>query len=345
MIIPFYVNVLCVHFRECKKVSPISELTDTQSTALQRLSVELETVQREINSLLSSHEAKFRSLHGTFKEHQEFMIEQMRYNINTTIDYWGHSSLGRSDGKEHYIKEKMCMSVLSILNEFDNSSMKELKEMEAELKSIHVSITSSMNKCTGLQNDLKQFYEIIQKIWDNKEICFIASMKCEHKIQKALSVLGKSGKMFTVQGKSEHTVSDSDTCVIIAICVLPDGQVLLADWDYKKVKLLDQQYQVVSHLVVQADPKDMCLITPSEVAVTVDDNSNTHEVQFITVTKSQLVTGRKFQLQHECKGIAHHLGDLFICSGTALHKYSLSGKLVLTLYEDISSGDTGKIGH
>ncbi|KAH3879521.1 hypothetical protein DPMN_003424 [Dreissena polymorpha] len=32
-------------------------------------------------------------------------------------------------------------------------------------------------------------------------------------------------------------------------------------------------------------------------------------------------------------GIAHHQGDLFICSNTALYKYSLSGTLVCRLYE------------
>ncbi|KAH3693011.1 hypothetical protein DPMN_193348 [Dreissena polymorpha] len=80
----------------------------------------------------------------------------------------------------------------------------------------------------------------------------------------------------------------------------------------------------------------MCLITPSEVAVAVSDNRNKHEVQFITVTQSKLVSGRKFRLQHECSGIAHYQGDLFIGSGEALFKYTLSGKQVCRLYEDQS---------
>ncbi|KAH3771721.1 hypothetical protein DPMN_173049 [Dreissena polymorpha] len=43
---------------------------------------------------------------------------------------------------------------------------------------------------------------------------------------------------------------------------------------------------------------------------------------------------RKFQLKHGCIGIAHHQGDQFICSGSALYKYSLSGKLVCRLWKD-----------
>ncbi|XP_052260582.1 uncharacterized protein LOC127864742 [Dreissena polymorpha] len=159
------------------------------------------------------------------------------------------------------------------------------------------------------------------------------------KLQSTRSVQGNPDKVFTVQWKSTHNVfipSDTDTCIITAICVLPDGKVLVADYTNKKVKLLDQQYQVLSHFGVTNNVLDMCLITPSEVAVAVYDDSKKHEVQFITVTQSKLVSGRKFRLQHECTGIAHYQGDLFICSGEALFKYTLSGKQVCRLYEDQS---------
>ncbi|XP_052258548.1 uncharacterized protein LOC127863184 [Dreissena polymorpha] len=109
----------------------------------------------------------------------------------------------------------------------------------------------------------------------------------------------------------------------------------------KRCKLLNQQYQVVSHCDVTEYVRDMCQITPSEVAVALDDNaSNTHNVQFITVTQSQLTLGRKLELQHRCIGIDHHEGELFICSSTALFKYTLSGKQVCRLYEDESAYDT-----
>ncbi|KAH3718510.1 hypothetical protein DPMN_061315 [Dreissena polymorpha] len=218
--------------------------------------------------------------------------------------------------------------------------------MKDEVKSIKGSVTSSIHKCTSLHNDLSQFLEIVQKIGDNKEVCLIASIRCKHIIQKAWAVLGKSGKAFNVQRKSQHNVkmpSDADPCWIIAISALPDGQVLVADRQNDNVKLLNKQYQVVSHWGVTACIWDMCQITPSEVAVAVTNNaSNKHEVQFITVTQNQLSPGRKLELQHEGRGIAHHQGELFISSGTALYTYSLSGKLVCRLYEVISAETSGK---
>ncbi|XP_052262611.1 uncharacterized protein LOC127866221 [Dreissena polymorpha] len=174
------------------------------------------------------------------------------------------------------------------------------------------------------------------------------SMKAHTDIEQYLSKLSGLVRvvgpnyMFTVQGKSEHTVripSDSESCSITAICVLPDGQVLLADRNNKKVKLLNQQYHAVSHLDVRAESQDICQITPSEVAVAVTYR-NIHEVQFITVIQGQLTLGRKLKLQHGCSGIACHQGELFICSGTALYKYTLYGKQLCRLYEDRSSDYT-----
>ncbi|KAH3797987.1 hypothetical protein DPMN_151577 [Dreissena polymorpha] len=271
------------------------------------------------------------------------MIEQMCGNLNTYIDECDNNSVGTSGGNEQYLKEEICMNVVSIVNEFDNITAKELNEMKDEVISIKWSVTSSIHKCTSLHNDLSQFHEIVKKIGDHKELCLIASIKCKHIIQQALTLLGKSGKAFNVQSNTKHNVripSDSDVCCISGICVLTDGQVLVADYYNKRVKLLNQQYQVMSHCDVTEYVRDMCQITPSEIAVAVDDDSNTHNVQFITVTQSQLTLGRKLELQHTCIGIDHHEGELFICSGTALFKYTLSGKQVCRLYEDESAYDT-----
>ncbi|KAH3896602.1 hypothetical protein DPMN_020780 [Dreissena polymorpha] len=324
---------------QCSKVTPINELTNTQPTDLQGLSVELKTVLGEIKSLHISQEASVESLQKTYKEHREVMIEQMCGNLNTYIDECDNNSVGTSGGNKQYLKEEMCRSVLSIVNEFDNITAKELNEMRDEVISIKGSVTSSMHKCNSLHNDLSHFHEFVQKIGDNKELCLIASIKCKHIIQQALTLLGKSSKVFNVQRHTRHTrhnvriPSDKYVCYINGICVLPDGQVLVVDWRNKNVKLLNQQYQVVSHWDVNARPVDICLITPSEVAVAVNDHdSKIHEVQFITVNQGKLVPGRKFQLQHECRGIDHHQGVLFVISSVELYKYTLNGKQVCSLY-------------
>ncbi|KAH3806231.1 hypothetical protein DPMN_134550 [Dreissena polymorpha] len=308
------------------------------------MSVELETVLGEIKTLQISQKASIQSLQKTYKEHSAVMIEQMRGNLNTYIDECDNSSVGTSGDNEQYLKEEMCRSVLSIVNEFDNITAKELNEMKDEVISIKGSVTSSIHKCTSVHNDLSQFHEIVQKIGDHKQLCLIASIKCKHIIQQALTLLGKSGKAFNVQSNAKHNVripSDSYKCHITGMCAVPDGQVVVADMDNKRVKLLSQQYKVVSHWDVNAEPQDICQITPSEVAVTVNA-SNIHEVQFITVNQGKLVPGRKFQLQHECRGIAHQNGDLFVASFKELYKYTLNGKLICRLYEALGYNTVNK---
>ncbi|KAH3816368.1 hypothetical protein DPMN_117884 [Dreissena polymorpha] len=136
-----------------------------------------------------------------------------------------------------------------------------------------------------------------------------------------------------IDGKSEYGVwvKGDSTCSITDICVLPSGQVLVVDCGNKKVKLLNKQYQVVSHCSVSDLPLGICQITPGEVGVTVGK-----EVQFIKVSISQLVKDRKLKFQHECLGIASHQADLFVTSGTELYNYSLDGKLVSKLHKNKS---------
>ncbi|KAH3749237.1 uncharacterized protein LOC127847293 isoform X2 [Dreissena polymorpha] len=159
---------------------------------------------------------------------------------------------------------------------------------------------------------------------------------------QTLMVQEHPNNVLTVQGKSVHNVrisSDSDECKITAICVLQDGQFLVADSNNKKVKLFDKQYQVVSHWSASAYPRDMCPITPSEVAVNVD-GTNTHEVQFISVDNMQLVAGRTLQLQHSCCGVTFHQGDLYMSCWNALYKNTLSENIVCKMYEDTSGSYT-----
>ncbi|KAH3733839.1 hypothetical protein DPMN_040276 [Dreissena polymorpha] len=157
-----------------------------------------------------------------------------------------------------------------------------------------------------------------------------------------LSGLGKiehADQVMEIDGKSKYNirVQGDSTCGIKDICVLPSGQVVVVDLQNKKVKLLNQQYQLVSHFSVSDEPLGMCQITPCEVGVTVGS-----EFQFIKVNNNQLVNDRKLNFQHFCNSIAFHQKYLFLTSGTALYKYSPDGKLVSKLHEDNSNKWTGK---
>lgn len=142
---------------------------------------------------------------------------------------------------------------------------------------------------------------------------------------------------------SARISSDSGiSCNIKAISCLSDGKMVLADHLNKKIKLMDRQFKVITHCDVSAEPHDVCVMTPNEIDVALRGKWITKEIQFISLYGTQLVTGRKIPLKNDCTGVAYHEGNLYITSGSALFKYSLSGQLVSKLFEDRSGGKIGK---
>ncbi|KAH3738373.1 hypothetical protein DPMN_045007 [Dreissena polymorpha] len=96
---------------------------------------------------------------------------------------------------------------------------------------------------------------------------------------------GNPDKVIRLKEKYEYDVrtrgdsyEEYAVCSIRDICVLPRGQVLVADAMNNNVKLLNQQYKVLSHCVKLDTPSGIFQITPSEVGVT-----SGSVVQFIKV--------------------------------------------------------------
>ncbi|KAH3894366.1 hypothetical protein DPMN_018522 [Dreissena polymorpha] len=285
------------------------------------------------------------SLKVSYKEHERLIVDDLRVNIVSYLRECETSTVNTTHEHMQYPISEMREEIKYLLADFEKSTIKEKKE-ELNLKQAPLKVVR--NSCIRLHYELFHLHVAIPKVLGKPELSFIASKNCLENIQQSDIFIKENlpNDVFTVKGKSVHNVkmpSESGTCQITAVCALPNGQVLVADSKNNKVKLLNQQYQVVSHWDVTPSPEAMCLITPSEVAVAVIKNaSNTHGVHFITVIQSEHVLGRKLQLKHSCLGIAHHQGDLFIASGTALFKYTLNGKLVCKLYENKSAYKTGK---
>ncbi|XP_052246877.1 uncharacterized protein LOC127855393 [Dreissena polymorpha] len=185
----------------------------------------------------------------------------------------------------------------------------------------------------------KEFQDVLQKHGLHEDLCKDLGTLCERKCAE-VSAQGDSDQVISVRQISRYNVSlpsDSHAFLDIgAICDLSDDQILVADRFSKRVKLLNDQYQVVGHCDLTV--WDMCKISPSEVAVILYPDSIgarwTDEVHFVSVNGWRLVKGRKLQFQHHCKGIAHDQRDLYVTSGTALYKYSMSGDLLKKLYEN-----------
>ncbi|KAH3794215.1 hypothetical protein DPMN_147746 [Dreissena polymorpha] len=158
--------------------------------------MKLETIIGDMKRLKHSQEARMQSLQGIYTEHESCVIQQLCRDIYYTVDACDEGTGSTSDENQRLIKEHLCLGVISILDVFHKSTVKELNTMQDEVISITGSMYSSIHEYTGPVNELTQFYEPIQKIGDNKKLCLILSIKCEHKVKQALTALGKSGKVF-----------------------------------------------------------------------------------------------------------------------------------------------------
>ncbi|KAH3894917.1 hypothetical protein DPMN_019077, partial [Dreissena polymorpha] len=327
-----------LNHRLCLQVTPLPQAARGKSTNFKNLSFRTENTLSQMKQCQTYQEDRMKSLKVSYKNYERLIVDGLRVNIISYLRECETSTVNTTHEHMQYPISEMREGIKNLLADFEQSTIKEKKE-ELNLKQATLKVVR--NSCIRLHYELFHLHVAIPKVLGKPELSFIASKKCLENIQQSDIFIKEnfSNHVFTVNGKSVHNVkmpSDSDTCMIEAVCALPNGQVLVADSKNKNVKLLNQQYRVVSHLDVRDGLVwDICLITPTEVAVAMYD-----KVQFITVSQSQLAKGRKLKLQHYCTGIAHNQGDLYICSDTALYKFTLSSELVCRLYEDSSADFT-----
>ncbi|KAH3819912.1 uncharacterized protein LOC127881637 [Dreissena polymorpha] len=326
-------DCVLLNHRQCTKMTLISESVKTKSFDMQQVSNNLQTIEDELHKVKSKQEGRIQSIEESCRE-KLHEIRDLKKKLNAALD------------------------------ELENIT---LKELDAIRTSLQICLKKDVDNCSRLKDDLQTLSEAVNSLCDKsrKDLEFIVSRKCQDKIQESDSYLKENpvkvqssiifrantdieqylSKQFslgrildsmqslTVTRKSEYILRIPSDRVqdfeITGICSLPSGQVIVADFNNNKLKLLDQHYKVSIHCDVSYSPTSICQITSSEVAVTMNK-----DVQFISVSNGQLVNGRKFSLQHDVKGIAHHQGALYITSGAALYHYTLTGSLVKKLYED-----------
>ncbi|XP_052256056.1 uncharacterized protein LOC127861527 isoform X6 [Dreissena polymorpha] len=325
-----------LHHRQCSKLTLISESAKIPTKAdFQQLSEKLQTIQQKITELQNGQNDNLSSLQTSYT-FQFQKIREMRKKINAQLDEL----------------EKVTVKALDELNAKLNHSFKtdvdKFSKLEVEIKSLNKALNAAENK--------------------RGEVAFMAYNKCMNKIQQTESYLLESPadheSALTFQPNPEielyfsklsalgnveiivhnnifipvktNRVVFEEMHNIRGICEFPNGQIVIADDIKKKVKLLDQKYEVISSSDLSYGPWDMCQVSSNEVAVTVDDFNDVHQVQFITENKGSLIKCRKIRFEHICLGIACHQNDLFVTSRTALYHYTLSGSMVKKMYEDSS---------
>ncbi|KAH3704214.1 hypothetical protein DPMN_079270 [Dreissena polymorpha] len=245
-----------LNHRTCKTVILLSDLVKNTSTDLKQVSVTIQTTLAKLKGLQENQEDSIQYLLSSYDEQLQKIQENRK-------------------------------KIIAALNKLEQKAMQELKDT---LTKLQAPLDRDINKCSTLQDELKQLGEAIHNIGDKnkQELSLIASIKCMDKIQQfekyqkenfvevkslisfqpnneiveylsklsglgmTLTVMQNPDKVIRMDRKSKYDVCTEGElkCSIRDICVLSSGQVLVTDTSNSKVKLLSQTYQVVSHCSV-----------------------------------------------------------------------------------------------
>ncbi|KAL3891958.1 hypothetical protein ACJMK2_004200 [Sinanodonta woodiana] len=102
--------------------------------------------------------------------------------------------------------------------------------------------------------------------------------------------------------------SDMNTCHISHILHLKDARMLMVDRTNSKIKLFGQNYECQEIMTFQAGPWFACLLSDTDVAVTIPEQKRIHIIQI----KDRMLKKNEITTRFECWGIALVQGQLVI---------------------------------
>jgi hypothetical protein len=116
-------------------------------------------------------------------------------------------------------------------------------------------------------------------------------------------------------------------------CMTLDGSLLLCDNNTKKLKHLDvNKGTVKDYIEFQACPRDVCLVSSTEAAVTMNNNS----IEFVSLL-NKLTAARTLTINHACVGLAFKDNKLFISDGEKnVYIHDINGNELRTISTDAS---------
>jgi hypothetical protein len=143
-----------------------------------------------------------------------------------------------------------------------------------------------------------------------------------------------SSDVWSVEEKSEISIKingDSRNCWIFGSCILPSGEILLTDYNNKKLKKLDSMYNVKCVCDLPAVPYEVSYVGDNVAVVSL----LVRKLQFVDTTHSMTLL-KSIDTDHSYRGLACH-GDLMYVrdSDGSVYSYSSDGIQQQMIYSSI----------
>ncbi|KAH3880514.1 hypothetical protein DPMN_004430 [Dreissena polymorpha] len=266
-------------------------------------------------------------------EDQLDKINTLRKKLNDTLDQLESDTTKEQNTLLETLKAPLrddidrCIDALSMIQNIQNEIQKIDKNTETLKLIVYRKCLEKSSEIKLVKSQMVSNRIPIIKFIPDSSIERIFSMSSFGKLINPNEILKLTGHIFKYNMIRWRNFSK---CRISQICETDSGDLLVIDEANVEAKLLDTDFKVLTHYKFTSKPMSMCSIDSSLVAVAVDNN----EVHYIRVTDfGKLVQDTKLKLEHECKSIAYHRGILYITSGSAIYRYTVGGRLGITIYE------------
>lgn len=110
--------------------------------------------------------------------------------------------------------------------------------------------------------------------------------------------------------------TDKRECDINGSCVMPDGTLMLTDWNNTNIKYLNKEFQVTQTCDLPGIPWAVCCSGTKEVAVTLHF---LQRIQFVSLSASNMILADSFKVKNKCQGVFCVDNRIFVsCGGGGL---------------------------
>lgn len=349
-------HVISAFYRSCQEVQLLTEAATgiTAKSELRTLIIQSTIVKTKLDEMVDKKERNVDDLREQCKTILSD-IEKLRENINSILDKMETKTIEELD-KVLEAMDEVLQHDLSACKATKDDLQKSLREIEERMKASDTLTFVSFKRCEAKLSDARcllknmpdsQFTIIFREY---NEICQnLNTLQALGEFEPSPWVaslppirIGKNHVYKKVGQAKQYDVrlnSDRNTCAIVGCCKLSNGLTVLADCDNKKLKLLNEKFEIISHYETKGSPYHMCMLGGRRVAVSVDEDYS-DRIYILDVIRNRISLSRKFGLNHPACGLAYCYGQILVGSDTAIYVYTTLGKLVKKLYEDRSGSTT-----
>lgn len=329
-------------FRSCQGIFYIPEfIQDNEgSQAPGDIEQKLQTAAKTLTEHYNKYERDKQSL-LTRKDSALKIIKKLRKEINDILDKLEQNSIADIEVRYTAMMDKIDeeLKLVQTTKSCVTSAQNSLTAAGSNVSQAFVSIRKSKIVASNVAKwidgrveeqtediDFKsdhKFLEVLEEMTTLGNVTMPNTKKVEH---SDTSTVTQPDVLLKITGKRDCCVkvqSDQSVCDIVSACALEDGTIILSDrYSNNKLKHLDSStHMVKDSCETPGNPWQVCAINDKQIAVSMQGMKNIH---FISLDGKMTITNQ-MKTDHNCYGLAHANGNIYVSDDHAIYIYSVSG--------------------